>query len=312
VLGDRGPIFALTVVFLLLVSSCGDDRDDSTTSATNTTPTAPDPLVDHGEVELVADGYVFTEGPQWMPDGALLFTDYGNIIYRLGPDDQVTSFRVPSNQANGLAVDPEGRLLAAERLTRRITRTELDGTITTIAERFEGSRLNQPNDIAVRSDGTIYFTDPLYEPASPAELDFHGVFRIAPDGSLTAERRGDTDEQPNGVVLSPDETRLYVANWAANIVWSFDVAADGSLSEAETFVSTGDGPDGITVDTAGNLFVTTEEGIEAFAPDGSRWGAIELPNTPANCAFGDADARTLYITAESALYRIRLAHPGLY
>jgi gluconolactonase len=194
-----------------------------------------------------------------------------------------------------------------------VTRTEADGTITTMADRFEDDRLNQPNDIAVRSDGTVYFTDPFYgSDMARLDLDFHGVFRIAPDGSLTAELRGDTNDQPNGVVLSPDETRLYVANWAFSIVWRFDVAADGSLSEAETFVSTGRGPDGMAVDAVGNLFVTTDEGIEVFAPDGSRWGAIEVPKRPANCAFGDADARTLYITAESALYRVRLTQTGLY
>jgi gluconolactonase len=305
----------MAVVLLVLVASCGDDGDDAPgaeSATTSTSPTASDPLAERGEVELIADGYSFTEGPQWMPDGTLLFTD-SDTIHRLGPGDQITSFRAPSNQANGLAVDPGGRLLAAESRTRAVTRTEPDGTITTMADGFEDSRLNQPNDIAVRSDGTIYFTDPFYgSPTARLDLDFHGVFRIAPNGSLTAEWRGDTNDQPNGVVLSPDESRLYVANWAYDDVLRFDVAADGSLSEVDTFVSTGRGPDGMAVDTAGNLFVTTREGIEVFAPDGSRWGVIEVPNTPANCAFGDADARTLYITAESALYRVRLAQPGLY
>ena len=181
--------------------------EPTTTASTSTAAAATDgPLVGIGEVELVADGFQFTEGPQWMDDeGVLLFTDAAGTIFQVGTDDEISDFRRPSDGANGLAVDTEGRLLAAESSTRRVTRTESDGTVTPIAEQFEGSPLNQPNDIAVRSDGTIYFTDPYYGDGT-TELDFHGVFRIAPDGSLTAERRGAITEQPNGVALSPDET----------------------------------------------------------------------------------------------------------
>jgi gluconolactonase len=281
------------------------------TTGPPTTTAAPDPLAGIGVVELVDEGYAFTEGPQWLDGpGVLLFTDYDGI-YQLGADGAVTPYRSPSNEANGLAVDAQGRLLAAERLTRRVTRTESDGTVVPIAERFEGAQLNQPNDIAARSDGTVYFTDPLYADYPP-ELDFRGVFRIAPDGTLTAERRGAITEAPNGIALSPDETVLYVANWADDLVWAFDVAGDGSLSEARTFVRTGDGPDGMAVDDAGNLFVTTALGIETYAADGTQWGIIPVPRTPANVAFGGADRRTLFITAEEGLYRVTLAQPGPY
>jgi YD repeat-containing protein len=153
-------------------------------------------------------------------DGVLLFSDVSaNTIYQVGADDEITEFREPTRYTNGLAVDPQGRLIAAESASRRVTRTERDGSVVPIAERFEGARLNQPNDITVRSDGTIYFTDPAFgDAAAQAELDFRGVFRIAPDGRLTAEYRGETSETPNGLALSPDESLLYVTDYAAGLV----------------------------------------------------------------------------------------------
>jgi gluconolactonase len=306
----------LVVLFMLLPVACGDDVADGDPTATASEPTTAEsgPLIGRGEVELVGQGYGFTEGPQWMPDdGVLLFSDIpGNTIYQVGAEDEITVFRMPSNHSNGLAIEPDGRLLAAESSTRRVTRSQKDGTITTIAERFEGARLNEPNDIVVRSDGTIYFTDPLFADDVVAELDFRGIFRIAPDGGLTAERRGDSTEAPNGLALSPDESLLYVTNYAAGLVWVMDVAPDGKLSEARTFVTTGDGPDGIAVDDAGNVFVATANGIEVFAPDGARWGVIPVPMTPSNCAFGGVDGRILFITAEEGLYRVTLATAGPY
>jgi gluconolactonase len=324
---------------LLLVASCGGDDDTAATTAApaptsaasgdavepaptsaasgdavEPAPTsaasgdAVDPLVGMGEVELIDEGFGWTEGPQWLPDeGVLLFTDSSGTIYQVADDDEISVFRRPSGEANGLALDPEGRLIAAEE--SGVTRTESDGTVTPIAEQFEGVNLNRPNDVIVRSDGTIYFTDPYYGQGT-SELDFHGVFRITPDGELTAERRGDTTEQPNGIALSTDETRLYVANWADDLVWMFDVADDGSLSEARTFVTTADGPDGMAVDDAGNLFVATGEGIEVFAPDGTSWGVIPVEAT--NCAFGGADGRTLYIAQPERISRVTLANPGPY
>ncbi len=297
---SRTRVRHLCVVLIGLLHSggCGAGH----TAEPSTTVPVFDPLVGRSEVELVDDGYGWSEGPQWMTDaGVLLFTDANaDAIYQVAADDQVTVFRQPSGYANGLAVDGQGRLLAAEERSRSVTRTESDGTVIPVAADFEGVRLNRPNDIAVRSDGTIYFTDPLFADFEH-ELDFRGVFRIAPDGGITAERKGATTEAPNGIVFSPDETKLYVSNSEADLVWIFDVGADGSLSEARTFVSTGDVPDGMAIDTAGNLFVTSRRGIEAFAPDGDAWGVIPVPQPPANCAFGDADGRTLYITARRAL-----------
>ncbi len=293
----------------LLGAGCGDGG----TAAPTATITAFDPLAGRSEVDLVDDGYGWSEGPQWMAaSGVLLFTDANaDAIYQVAADDEVTVYRQPSGYANGLAVDGQGRLLAAEQRSRSVTRTESDGTVMPVADKFEGVRLNRPNDIAARSDGTIYFTDPLFADFEH-ELDFRGIFRIAPDGGITAERRGATTEAPNGVVLSPDESTLYVSDSTSDLVWTFDVGPDGSLSEARTFVMTGDVPDGMAVDSAGNLFVTSHRGIEVFAPDGAAWGVIPVPQPPANCAFGGADGRTLYITARGGLYRVTLAHPGLY
>jgi gluconolactonase len=238
------------------------------------------------------------------------------VIYELTPPDDVQTFREESQMANGLASDSDGLLLAAEHESRRVSRTLEDGTIVTVASEYMGDSLNSPNDIAVRIDGTIYFTDPPYgiNQATQQELDFNGVFRVDPEGVLTAEWEGELESRPNGLVLSPDERRLYVADTTEGVM-VFDVNADGSLGEEQAFVPSVAGADGMAMDTGGNLFVSTATGVQVFDPEGTLWGTIEMPEgalAPANCAFGGDDARTLYITARSALYQVRLMRPGLY
>jgi gluconolactonase len=272
-------------------------------------PDFGDPLAGIGTVEMVQGGFQFTEGPQWREAGAdLVFTDIpASTIYRYQPGGGAPVVLVnPSNNANGLAVDGNGALLAAEHGSRSVTRAG-----ATVASTFEGKRLNSPNDVIVADDGTIYFTDPPYGLSGPSELGFMGVFRVAPNGTVTAEHRGGLAARPNGIGMSPDGTALYVADTADGNLYRYPVQPGGALGQRTVLAPTAGGPDGLAIDVAGNIFVTTNAGVEVFAPSGSRWGAIAVPMQPANCAFGDADHRTLYITARSTLYRVRLAHAGL-
>ncbi len=269
-----------------------------------------DPLAGIGAVEQVAGGFMFTEGPQWRETpGDLVFSDIpASTIFRYVPGGGApTSLRAPSGNSNGLAVDGSGALIASQHGTRSVTR---DGVA--IASMFEGQRLNSPNDVVVADDGTVYFTDPPYGLGNtPSALGFMGVFRLVPGGALTAEHRGATSARPNGIGLSPDGGILYVADTADGNVYAFTVGAGGALRDRRVFVATAGNPDGLAIDRSGNLFVTTRDGVEAWSPAGQRWGVIAVPQQPSNCAFGDADHRTLYITARTAVYRVRLAAPGL-
>lgn len=272
-----------------------------------------DPVDTAGMVELVQGGFQFIEGPVWRPaQELLLFSDIdANRIFFLMPPSTVDTFRSPSERSNGLALDINGAVLACHHESRRVTRIEQDGMLTTLAAEFEGGQLNSPNDLVVRSDNTIYFTDPPFGLGNRMrELDFNGVFRIDPQGNLTAEWRGSLASRPNGIALSPDESLLYLADSAATQVRVFDVAAGGALSNERPFVTTAAVEDGMTVDVDGNLYVTTQAGVEVFAPDGTGWGTITVPQQPANVTFGDTDKKTLYITARTGLYRARMQIGG--
>lgn len=304
-----------SLALLGFVLGCHGDpprgNDDAPTGGDG--PDAPelgDPLAGIGMVELVGGGFQFTEGPQWREAEAdLVFTDIpASTIYRYQPGGGAPVALVsPSNNANGLAVDGNGALIAAEHGSRSVTRAGAP-----IASMFEGKRLNSPNDVIVGAGGTIYFTDPPFGiQANQRELGFMGVFRIAPDGTLTAEHRGPLTSGPNGIGLSPDGGILYVADSADGNLYRYPIQLSGALGPRSALAQTAGTPDGLAVDIGGNIFVTTSAGVEVFSPTGSRWGAIAVPMQPANCAFGDADHRTLYITARTALYRVRLAHPGL-
>jgi gluconolactonase len=271
-----------------------------------------DPLIGIGTVETVETGFMFTEGPQWREaEGDLLFTDLQtSTVHRYVPGGSVTIHRMPSNVANGLAIDGSGLVIAAEHMSRSVTRAD-GNAVTTVVDDFEGDLFHSPNDVVVDDVGAIYFTDPPYG-GNPPALTFNGVFRVAPGADVaTAEYMGATTERPNGIGISPGGETLYVADTADGGLFAFPIDGNGALGVRAMLADTSGGADGLAIDTAGNIFVTANDGVEVFAPDGTRWGVIEIPEKPSNCAFGDVDHRTLYVTAISGVYRVRVANPGL-
>jgi gluconolactonase len=282
---------------------------------------------DDARVERIAGGFGFTEGPLWRGDH-LLFSDIPNsriVRWRPLPEGpEVTTFRFPSNHANGLTLDRAGRLLACEGISRRLTRTEADGTVTVVADRYQGKRVNSPNDVVVRSDGSIYFSDPFWGNGfvnkygeqvllSHQELAFNGVFRVAPDGTVQAV--ADDFERPNGLAFSPDERTLYVDDTRRFHVRAFSVQSDGTLTEGRVLASIRAPepgvPDGLKVDVEGNVYCTGPGGVWIIAPDGTILGRILMPEVTANVGWGGDDWRTLFLTATTSVYQVRLNIPGI-
>ncbi len=272
-------------------------------------------------VERVANGFRFTEGPVWFPEERkLVFSDIpGDQMHVWSAEHGVASYRKPSRMANGSFRDRKGRLLTCEHATSTVSREEPDGTRTILAARYQGKELNSPNDIIERPDGTIFFTDPTYGRVAeygierPQELAFRGVFRVDEDGrNLTL--LADDFVQPNGLCFSRDGTKLYINDSERLHIRVFDLSAAGDLSNGRLFAETvGEGlgsPDGMKIDSQGNVFCASQGGIHVFDPDGRCLGVIRVPEETANFGFGDDDGRTLFITASTSLYRIRLKLPG--
>jgi len=271
-------------------------------------------LVVPGDPEKLADGFQFLEGPVWLPEGALLFSDIpGDCIYRYS-EDGVDVWREPSGNSNGLTLDREDCLIACEHGNRRVSRTLADGTVETVADMYDGKRLNSPNDVVVRSDGIIYFTDPPYG-IQPDEIEqsCNGVYMVRPGGEIL--RLAEDFIRPNGLAFSPDEGVLYIDDSGRRHVRRFTVRDDGTLSPDGIFADMDHpqpgSPDGMKVDEAGTVFVAGATGVWVFTPGGERLGVLVTPERPANLAWGDADRRSLYITARTSLYRFHVNTPGM-
>jgi gluconolactonase len=266
------------------------------------------PVPQDSELEKIADGFQFVEGPVWMDGVGLLFSDIpANIVYQWSADSGTKEYLNPSGNSNGLALDAQNRLLLAQHGKRQLARIESGGTETALATHYNGKRLNSPNDIAVKSDGSVFFTDPPYG-ISPdqEELGFYGIYRLSPSGLL--QLLDNSLNRPNGIAFSPDETKLFVGDSESSTIYVWNVTDDTVITNKQQFAYM-EGPgsaDGMKVDEEGNLFATGPFGLWVFSPDGTVLDTIEVPGQTTNCNWGDNDRKTLYITSGSAVYRIRI------
>ncbi|BAY82863.1 SMP-30/gluconolaconase/LRE domain-containing protein [Calothrix parasitica NIES-267] len=310
----RIATYSLLFGLLSLQSSCGNNTSANTSEKS-------DIVDDNSKVEKLFDGFKFTEGPVWNPEGFLLFSDIpADTIYKWNTKDKNQNqnkpaiFRRPSGNTNGNAYDNQGRLISAQH-NRKLTRTEKDGKVTVLAQRYENKLLNSPNDIAVKSDDSIYFTDPPYGiKKEEEELGFYGIYSWEENGNLTLLNKEMV--RPNGIAFSPDEKKLYVSDSEKLHILVFDVKPDGTLSEGKVFAelpgSTDQGvPDGMKVDTKGNIYATGSGGVWIFSTTGQLLDKINVPEKATNLAWGNQDYKTLYITAGNSVYRIPLNTVGI-
>jgi len=272
-------------------------------------------LLETTQAERLATGFLFTEGPLWHPDGFYYFVDIRRSnLHRITPGKPAELVRADTGEGNGTTFDLRGRLVICEGGHRRVTRWSADGRSEVLVDRYEGKRLNRPNDVVCKSDGSLWFTDPgLRVPLAERELPYAGVYRIAADGVVTLMA---DCEYPNGLAFSPDERTLYVANtrWTAYI-HAFELDAAGKVLRRRIFADMSsdepDGvPDGMKVDVEGRVYCTGPGGTWVFAADGRRLGIIRTPEIPANLAFGGPDLKTLFFTARTSIYTLRVTTPG--
>ncbi len=284
-------------------------------------------LIGHARVERLWTGARWSEGPAWFAAGRyLLWSDIPNnrLLRWDETDGSVSVFRQPSNNANGNTVDRQGRLVTCEHLSRRVTRTEHDGTITVIADRFEGKRFNSPNDVVVASDGSVWFTDPSYGilmdyegERAESEIGACHVFRVAPDGTVAIAASDYV--KPNGLAFSPDEQFLYVADTGASHlkggprhIRRHRVAPNGALSGGEVFAECTAGLfDGFRVDREGRVWTSAADGVHCHAPDGRLIGKVLIPEFVANVCFGGAKLNRLFICGTTSLYAVYLTVNGV-
>ena len=341
IFGINGPISASPNNFIWVKSAVldfykagrGSGIQQVETQVMRKDPALDAVLTPDTKIERLAAGFLFTEGPVWDREGNyLLFSDpNNNLIYRWTPDGEVSVYRTHSGYtgmnigeygqpgSNGLTFDKQGRLTINEHGNRRVTRLEKNGVLTVLADRYEGKRLNSPNDLVYRSDGALYFTDPPFglpkffdDPRK--ELPYSGVFCLI-NGKL---KLVSTDlGGPNGLAFSPDEKYLYVDNWdlKKEVIMRYEVQQDGTLLNGKVFFDATGAPgedawDGMKVDQRGNLYLSGPGGLWVISPEGTHLGTIVGPEHPHNMAWGDKDGRTLYMCAQTGLYRIRFNVPG--
>jgi len=265
-------------------------------------------------VEKIAGGFEFVEGPVWKDGLGLLFSDIpANTVYRWTPDSGITVFHKPSFNSNGLAYDLQGRLLLTQTGARRVARMERSGAQTALATLYNGKKLNSPNDLAVKFDGAIFFTDPPFNipKGEKQELSFSGIYRISPAGIL--QLLDSTLALPNGICFSPDESKLYVNDSQARIIYIWDVRNDTLIVSKRVFatIEPKGYADGMKIDRNGNLFCTGPTGVWIFAPTGILLETIKVPGSTTNCNWGDADRKTLYVTSGQAVYKLRTKTGGI-
>lgn len=319
---------------LLMLSSCSEPAAPPISQNLPAMLPHATALLDTGAALETATSVAFTEGPAADAEGNVYFSEItNNRILKYTPGAaNYTEFRNPSHRANGLAFDAQGRLLACEGNSsdggRRVTRTDMvSGAVEVLADKFEGKRLNSPNDLVVSQQGRIYFTDPRYGSQDGRELDTEDVYRIDPDGTLTRAATKPDIAKPNGIAISPDGKTLYVADSQAGPprearVMAFDIGEDGSLSNPRKHYSFGQGRgiDGMAIDVEGNIYGAAgrmagapenDAGVYIISPSGVLAGFVRVPeDSVTNCNFGGPDLRTLYITAGKTLFSVRVQNQG--
>jgi gluconolactonase len=284
-------------------------------------------IAEDAELERLGTGFTFTEGPLWHPDGYLLFSDMpGDVRRRWDEESGVTEVANPSNKGNGMTWDLDGRLLVCEHVTSSLVRMNPDGTGSgreALATHYDGRELNSPNDVIVKSDGSIYFTDPTYGRMPgfglerEQELDFQGVYRL-PAGGGELELVVDDFAQPNGLCFTADESLLYINDTDRAHIRVFEVGSDGSLSGGDVLadgigtgeLESGELVDGMKLDEPGNIWVTGPKGVWVFSPEGEHLGVLEVPENVGNLNWGGPDWNWLFIPASTSVYRVQTKVSG--
>lgn len=273
------------------------------------------PIPSNAKLEKIATGLLQPEGPVWVNNLGLLFSDIkGNTIYLWSPSDStLRPYIQPSDSSNGLTLDLKGRLVLTQMKLRRIALRKNDGTIVPLVSTYKGKKFNSPNDLVVKSDGSIFFTDPDFNIPYPYdhEIGFQGIYRLSPSGSL--KLLDSTLDKPNGICFSPDEKKLYVNDSHICKIYVWDVINDSTIANKRLFFSipAKGYADGMKVDRNGNVYCVGPTGVWIISPEGKYLDKIVIEGNPSNCNWGDKDRKTLYITGGSSLYRIRLSIPGI-